>query len=232
VAVVGLLADVAKAIGQLGDPRFLAVFAKGIGASVAALALMSWAVVAGLGWVLPETVSLPWLGDVGFVDNVVSLAAVGVMLVLSAVLMVPVAAIVVGLFLDDIAAAVEARHYPGAGALAELSVAVQVADSVRFFGVLVAANLAAFVVYLALPPFAPLVFWAVNGYLLGREYFQLVAMRRLGPAGAAALRRRHGARVWLAGVLMAIPLTVPVVNLVVPVLGVAVFTHQFHRLVR
>jgi uncharacterized protein involved in cysteine biosynthesis len=193
---------------------------------------MSWAVVAGLGWVLPETVSLPWLGDVGFVDNVVSWAAVGVMLVLSAVLMVPVAAIVVGFFLDDIAAAVEVRHYPGAGALAELPVAVQVADSVRFFGVLVAANLAAFVVYLALPPFAPLVFWAVNGYLLGREYFQLVAMRRLGPAGAAALRRRHGARVWLAGVLMAIPLTVPVVNLVVPVLGVAVFTHQFHRLVR
>jgi hypothetical protein len=29
---------------------------------------------------------------------------------------------------------------------------------------------------------------------------------------------------------MAVPLSVPVLNLVVPVIGVAVFTHQFHRL--
>jgi uncharacterized protein involved in cysteine biosynthesis len=76
------------------------------------------------------------------------------------------------------------------------------------------------------------VFWLVNGYLLGREYFQLVAMRRLGAAGAANLRRHFGPRIWLAGVLMAVPLSVPVLNLIVPVIGVAVFTHQFHRLAR
>ena len=29
---------------------------------------------------------------------------------------------------------------------------------------------------------------------------------------------------------MVVPLSVPVLNLVVPVIGVAVFTHQFHRL--
>jgi uncharacterized protein involved in cysteine biosynthesis len=81
-----------------------------------------------------------------------------------------------------------------------------------------------------MPLLAPFSFWLVNGFLLGREYFQLVAMRRLGRAGAAALGRRHTGRVWLAGTAMAVPLSVPVLNLLVPVVGVAVFTHQFHRL--
>ena len=57
-------------------------------------------------------------------------------------------------------------------------------------------------------------------------------MRRLGPAGARALARRHLGRLWLAGTAMAVPLSVPLVNLVVPILGVAVFTHQYHRLAR
>jgi CysZ protein len=230
MAVVGLAADFLKAVGQLGDRRFAGVLAKGVGLTVVGLALATWSVVAGLGWLLPDTFSLPWVGEVGFVDEAVSWAAVGLMLVLSVVLMVPVAAAVVGFFLEDIAAAVEARHYPAAGAVTPLSIGVQAADALRFFGVLVAANLVAVVLYFGVPPLAPFVFWAVNGYLLGREYFQLVAMRRLGLEGAAALRRRHGLRLWIAGVLMAVPLSLPVVNLLVPVLGVAVFTHQFHRL--
>jgi uncharacterized protein involved in cysteine biosynthesis len=49
-------------------------------------------------------------------------------------------------------------------------------------------------------------------------------------AEARQLRRRHGWQIWLAGALMAIPLTIPVVNLVVPILGAATFTHLFHRL--
>jgi CysZ protein len=229
---VSLITDFARALAQIGDRRFMAVLLKGLGLTIAGLALVFWAVVAGLGWLLPEAVVLPWLGEVGFVDSLVSWAAVGLMLVLSVVLMVPVAAIVVGFFLDDIAAAVEAEHYPRLPPVDALPLSVQILDGLRFFGVLVGANLVAVVIYFGVPPLAPFVFWLVNGYLLGREYFQLVTMRRLGPEGAAALRRRHGARIWLAGVLMAVPLSVPVVNLLVPVLGVAVFTHQFHRLAR
>lgn len=90
--------------------------------------------------------------------------------------------------------------------------------------------MAAFGAYLLLPPLAPLIFLALNGFLLGREYFQLIAARRLGRAGARALRRRHAATIWLAGALMALPLLVPVVNLLVPVIGAATFTHLYHRL--
>ena len=95
-------------------------------------------------------------------------------------------------------------------------------------------NLMAAIPYLILmftiPPLALAMVFGINGYLLGREYFESVAARHIPVAEAAALRRRHWAKTWLAGTLMAIPLTVPVMNLVIPVLGVATITHQYHRL--
>jgi uncharacterized protein involved in cysteine biosynthesis len=227
---VSLVTDLGRALAQLGDPRFLKVLLKALALTLAALVALFWAVMATLGRLLPESVTLPWLGQVGFLDDLASWAAVGLMLVLSVVLMVPVAAAVVGFFLDDVADAVEARHYPRLPAASGLGVGAQIADALRFFGLVVAVNLAALVVYLTVAPLAPFVFWLVNGFLLGREYFQLVAMRRLGPAGAAALRRRHFWRLWAAGTAMAVPLSVPLLNLLVPIVGVAVFTHQFHRL--
>ncbi len=227
---MSLAADIARALAQLRDPRFIGVLARGLGLTLVILAGLFWALMATLAWVLPDNAMLPFIGPVSFIDDIVSWAAVGVLLVLSVVLMVPVAAIVVGFFLDDIARAVETRHYPALPPATELSLSVQLWDSLKFAGVVVAVNLGALIVYLFVPPFAPFVFWIVNGYLLGREYFTLVAMRRLGPEGAAALRRKHMGWIWIVGTAMAVPLTVPVVNLLVPLLGVAVFTHQFHRL--
>ncbi len=229
---MGLVVDFFRALAQLSDPRFLRVLWRAIALTLLTLALFAWAGVAGLGWLVPDVVTLPWIGPVGFVESIVSWTAIAIVLVLSVVLMVPVAALVVGFFLDEIASAVEARHYPTLPLASPIPLSVQLADSFRFMFIVVAANLAALVVYLSVPPLAPFVFWLVNGYLLGREYFQLVAMRRLGRADAADLRRRHGLRIWLGGVLMAIPLSLPLLNLVVPVIGVAVFTHQFHRLAR
>ena len=142
----------------------------------------------------------------------------------------PVAAGVVGFFLDEVAAAVEARHYPDLPPVLALGLSQQVLDSLRFMGLVIAVNLGALIIYLLAPPLAPFVFVLVNGFLLGREYFQLVAARRLGPEGARTLARRHFWRLWLGGTLMAAPLTIPLLNLLVPILGVAVFTHQYHRL--
>lgn len=227
---MSLIADFGRALAQLRDPRFLGVLLKALLITVIGLAAVFWAVMLGLGWILPDSVSLPWIGPVGFLDDLASWAAVGAMLVLSVVLMVPVAAAVVGFFLEDVADAVEAEHYPGLAPVEGLAISVQAVDALRFFGLVVAVNLAALLVYVLMPPLAPFVFWLVNGFLLGREYFQLVAMRRLGPAGAKRLRAANSGRIWLAGTMMAVPLSVPVLNLLVPILGVAVFTHQFHRL--
>jgi uncharacterized protein involved in cysteine biosynthesis len=66
--------------------------------------------------------------------------------------------------------------------------------------------------------------------LLGREYFMLAAMRRIGRDKAKVLRKQHIGTIWMAGTLMAMPLSIPFVNLFIPILGAATFTHLFHRL--
>ena len=98
-------------------------------------------------------------------------------------------------------------------------------------GVLVGANILALVLYALFAPAAVFIFWGVNGFLLGREYFTLAAIRRVGRTEAKRLRGKHGLTIWAAGVLMAIPLSVPLLNLVIPILGAATFTHLFHQLV-
>lgn len=227
-----ILGDFLKAVGQLGDRWFLRVVAMGVLLTLALLGA-AWAVLAGLiGWFVPDSFTLPWIGTITWAGELLSWGSLLLMLVLSVFLMVPVASAFTGLFLDEVAGAVEARHYPALPPARAQPLAETVGDSLRFLGVILAANLVALVVYLMSGPFAPLVFWAVNGYLLGREYFQMAAARRIGRDGAAALRRRHGGQVFAAGCLMAAPLTLPLVNLLVPVLGTATFTHLFHRLHR
>jgi uncharacterized protein involved in cysteine biosynthesis len=152
------------------------------------------------------------------------------MIGLSIVLMVPVASAFTGLFLEDVADAVEDRHYPQLPPATPLSLAEGLRQSVNFLGVVVAVNAGVLFLYPFVGPGIPVLFWVVNGYLLGREYFSLVAQRRLSPGAVKAMRRRNRWTLWAAGTLMAAPLTVPILNLVIPVLGVATFTHLYHQL--
>lgn len=228
---MSLVVDFGRALSQMGDPRFRTVLWRALLVVALAFAGTVWAATFALGRLLPDTVTLPWIGAVGFVDAAASWAVIGLVLALSVVLMAPAAAAAASFFLDDVAAAVEARHYPALPPARPPGLARQARDAAAFLGLALAANALALVVYVAVPPLAPFVFWAVNGYLLGREYFELVAVRRLDAAAARRLRRRHGGRLWLAGVALAVPLSVPVLNLFMPILGVAVFTHQFQRLV-
>jgi uncharacterized protein involved in cysteine biosynthesis len=149
---------------------------------------------------------------------------------LSAFLMFPVAAMFVNLFLDRIAAAVEARHYPSLPPGRAMGIGEALLGGLKFTLIVLGVNLVALIFYLSSGPFAPLVFWLVNGYLFGREYFEMVALRRLDARETGRLRGRYSWRIWMAGSLMAVPLSVPVVNLIVPLLGVATYTHMFHRL--
>ncbi|SLN20957.1 CysZ-like protein [Aquimixticola soesokkakensis] len=218
-----------KAIGQLDDPRFRGVLAKGIGLTAGLLVAIYVIFALGVGAVVPDEITLPLIGTIGWVDNLASLGSVLLMLALSVFLMVPVASAFIGFFLEDVAEAVEARHYPDLAPVPRQALMDVALDTLAFLGVLIVANIVALLVYLALPFGAALIFWGLNGFLLGREYFQLVAMRRLGRAGAKEARKRHLPLIWAAGLLMAVPLTIPLVNLLVPVLGVATFTHLFMR---
>lgn len=220
------------ALGQLGDARFLRVVLLGLALSLALLV----AAYAGLIFVIdiftPDTLTLPWVGEVEGLHTLLGWGSLAAMLVLSIFLMVPVAAAFSGLFLDTVADAVEARHYPHLPAAPRVPLGDAAIDAVNFTGVLIGVNTLALVLWVVVGPLAPFVFWALNGYLIGREYFQLAAMRRLGRQAARQLRRDNRLTVLAAGMLMAAPLTVPVVNLFIPVLGAATFTHIFHRLNR
>ena len=227
-----IFSDFLKALGQIGDRRFMKVLLVGVGLTLALLFAFTVAFTWTVGLVVPDSFSLPWIGEITWIDNVLSWAVVPVMLWASVFLMVPVASAFTGLFLDQVVDAVEAEHYPDQPAVSPLPIGEAIVESAKFLGLLVAVNIVALVLYVIFPPFAPLIFWAVNGVLLGREYATLVAQRRLGAVGAREFRKRNRGQIWLAGTLMAIPLTIPFVNLLIPILGVASFTHLFHRLAR
>ena len=191
-------------------------------------------VYAGFLWAIqvfvPDSITIPFVGPVAGLDTLFSWGSAFLMIVLSVFLMMPVASAFTSLFLDDVAQAVEDAHYPGLGTAQKQSFADAAIETLNFFALLVTVNVLALILYAFAGPFIPVVFWAVNGLLLGREYFTLVASRRLGRKAARALRKRHWLTVWWAGGLMAAPLSIPFVNLLIPVLGAATFTHLFHRL--
>ncbi|MBL4915839.1 EI24 domain-containing protein [Szabonella alba] len=224
--------DFRRALAQIGDPAFRRVLLLGIALALALLVAVYAAFLAVIQSFTPDSIEIPLVGPVGGLDTLLSWGSALFMLGLSVFLMMPVASAFTSLFLDDVAEAVEARHYPDLPPVPRLPFMDALVDSLNFVGLLIAVNVLALILYAFAGPFIPVVFWAVNGLLLGREYFTLVAMRRLGRQGAKAMRQRHWVAVWIAGTLMAAPLSIPLLNLLIPVLGAATFTHMFHRLHR
>lgn len=225
-----IFASFAKALSQMGDPRFRRVLLIGVALTIALLFVVYAVVLLLISWLTGDVVNLPLIGEVRWLNDLLGWASLLAMMVMSVFLMVPVASAITSFFLDDVAAAVEARHYPDLPPVAPMPWMETLRDTLGFLGVLIGANLLALVLYITLPFAAFAIFWALNGYLLGREYFQLAAMRRFGRAGARELLRRHWLTVWGAGVLMAMPLSVPLINLFIPILGAATFTHLVHAL--
>lgn len=225
-----IFAAFGAALTQMTDPRFRGVLFRGIGLTLLLLfglyAFAFW----GVAWLVPDTFSLPFIGEVGLSDTLLSWGSLLLMMGLSVFMMVPVASAFTGIFLDEVADAVEARHYPQLGPAPSLGLAANIRESLTFLGIIVVANLAALILYFT--PLAPFVFYGLNGFLLGREYYRMIAVRRMERAAAGASFRRNFLTIWTAGALMAVPLSIPILNLVIPILGVATFTHLFHKLNR
>ena len=213
----------AAALGQLPDPRFRWVLIQGVGLTILLLfglyAFAFW----GIAWLVPDAMTLPWIGEIGISDTLLSWGSLILMMVLSVFLMVPVASAFTGIFLDEVADAVEARHYAHLGPAPNVGLMDNIRESLTFLGIILIANLAALILYFT--PLAPFVFYGLNGFLLGREYYRMIAVRRMGRAEAGKSFRSNLLTIWTAGALMAVPLSIPVINLLVPILGVATFTH-------
>lgn len=207
----------AKAVGQLGDPRILRLL-------LVCVALSATCFVAsgiGIWWLLDST----RLAGIDWIERTLDVLGWIATAVLTWFLFPLVASAFVALFLDRVAAAVEARHYPDLPPAQGIPIWQALKCSVRFLLVVIALNVLLLLLWFV-PLAYPIGYYAVNGYLLGREYFDLIAHRRLDPVAARALRHRNSTGVMAAGVVGAVLLTVPFVNFVAPVLLTAAMVHR------
>lgn len=225
-----ILTSFFAALGQMGDPRFRRVLLLGVALTIALLIAATTGLVWLIGSLTADSTTIPWIGEITWLDDIVSWGSFFLFFGLSIFLMMPVASAITSMFLDEVAQAVEDRHYPNLPPAQSVPFGDAVVDTISFLGVLVGANLLALILYVMFPPAAIFIFWGLNGLLLGREYFTLAAMRRMSRAEAKELRKAYSGTIWLAGTLMAIPLSVPLINLLIPIIGAATFTHIFHQI--
>lgn len=162
-----------------------------------------------------------WAGWLTFIFGI--LASIGLALAL-ALLLSPVTAIIAGLFLDDVAEVVEKRDYPNDPPGKAMPMGEAIVASIKFFGIVIVGNLIALML-LFIPGINIIAFFLVNGYLLGREFFEFAAMRFRSAEEAKLLRSRHSGTVFMAGLVIALFLAVPIVNLLTPLFAAGLMVH-------
>ena len=209
-----------KAIAQLNDKAIQKTLLLSISASLAVFVVL-WLVI---GFLLTSTTFFEW----GWLDTIIDFMGGLATLVITWFLFPGIVTAVIGLFLDGVAKAVEAKHYPGLPPADGSSVGETVIASLRFVLMLVILNVF-MLLFLIVPPVFPFVFYSVNGYLLGREYFELVSLRRMSPAHARELRKQHQGTLFIFGIFIALLLTIPVVNLLTPIVATAAMIHLFEK---
>ncbi len=217
-----VVAPIARAVGQIGDRVFLTVVAQSLGLSALVFFALHAAAIGIVHGMLAWHGPLAWLADL-----LGSLAASA----LALWLFLPLAAIIASLFLNPIAAAVEARWYPHLPPAAGASVMSQIGVSLTFGLRVLALNILALLLVLLLPGPGLLLGWAVAAYGLGRGLFLAVAMRRMTRTAAEQV---YGAGRWAIlaqGAAMALSGTVPLLNLLIPVIGTAAMVHVLDRTV-
>lgn len=213
----------ALSVGQLGDPAILRVLGKSLAVTLAIFALLGW------GTSLAFDAGLDRLG-VEESSSYGTLLAVLAVLIAGWLLFRLVALAVLQFFVEDVVRAVEARHYPSAAAMPELSFGKALRNSAGSTGRALLVNLAVSPVALVLlftGVGAALVFWLANAVLLGRELQDMVWLRHRRAAEEAA--PIGGPTRFVLGGLVAALLAVPFINFLAPVLGAASATHLVHR---
>ena len=206
-----------KALDDLTSPRFRAILWKALGLTIILFVVLLAAIEGAIS--LFAAFPWPWLSTL-----VAWLTGFGLIAVFL-LLMAPVTALFAGFFLDDVAALVEERDYPADPPGREAGLWTSIVMGIEF-GLLM---LGVFILVLPLWFFAigPAVMVAANAYLLGREFFTMVAMRHMSVSEAKALRKARAGQVFAAGLLPALLAHVPFVNLFAPLFATAYFTHIY-----
>jgi CysZ protein len=223
-----------KALIQMFSPPFRRVLLKSIGLGLILIVLIgiglnrvfSWMAAGGAAWAEATAGGhtawqiLAW---------VLSIAATLGIITGALFLMPAVTAFVGSFFVDEIAEEVERTHYPMEPPGTALPLFRALIEGVN-------TALLAVVVYLLAVPLlfvaglGLVIMFLANAYLLSREYFLLAAMRFRTPAEAKAMRRLHRSQIFLAGLLIAMFVSIPIVNLATPLFAMAMMVHLHKRL--
>ncbi len=211
-----------KALAQLADPRIQKIVGVAIGLAVAVFAgtaLLAWfliGIIAGLpGW---------W-------GEAAQLGGIFVTLILAWFTFPALAAALSAIFADQVIDAVEARHYPNRPKPRQTPFWSATLDGLKLAGLSLLANLFALPFLIVFPPAYVAIVYGINGYLLGREYFAMAAQRRLSPAEAKAVFGRHRGLFVGGGIVIAFLSTLPIVNLIAPIIATAFMVHLFESVV-
>jgi CysZ protein len=211
---MGPLLPIARAVGQFDDPAFRGVVIRSIGWSIACFAALH----VGAIWFIHRALALhgwlAWGADV-LGEFAASLLALW--------LFIPVATVIGMMYFDRIAAAVERRFYPWLPPPEGAPLFEQVWDSVVVALRVLGLNVLALA--LAFTGIGLIVGWLVAAYAMGRGLFVAVAMRRMPRRMAESLYRRSRGVVLMQGAVLALGAYVPILNLLVPVVGVAAMVH-------
>jgi CysZ protein len=213
--------DALASFKEILTPPFRGVLVKSLSLTIACLAAL-WLILDRLALSVSAG-SAPWLI---FIVKVTTALGLSVGLIF---LIAPVSMLIAGFFLDELAEHVETNIYP-AGQKGQVAPALDsILLAIKFSLVSLAVNIIAFGLWL-LPGANALVFVLANAYLFAREYFQLAALRFRSLEEVRKLRQRHPLKIYAAGLIIALVVATPVLNLVTPLFGIALMARLHKRL--
>lgn len=215
-----MIQDIVEALAQTFSPPLRRILLKAV--ALAILLLLVLGVI--LQAVITHLIVLPGLFELALA------IATGLGLIAGAIyLMGPISSLIAALFVDDVAEEVERTNFPADPVGRPLPIAQSLTLSVKFFGLVLLVNFLALLMLLV-PGINLIAFFVANGYLLGREYFQLAAMRYRPIEEAQVMRREHAVRIFIAGTAIAAVVLVPILNLITPIFATALMVRVHKRL--
>ena len=189
---------------------------------IIASGFLSWMLIAKIG-----------VFDIELLDKLSAVLGAIVVVVFALLFYPSTVMIVAGFFVDRVASAVEEKHYPNLPRPRDQGLPEIMKSAIGLLVVTLILNIVLMPIYVFTFFVAGLgfvIFYGLNGYLLGREFFEIAAGRHMEPKEARTLRRSKRWTVFGAGVIIAVLMTIPILNLAAPVLATAFMVHMFQRL--
>jgi uncharacterized protein involved in cysteine biosynthesis len=226
----------AKALNQMLSPEFRQVLLKSIGLALVLIViigvglhqLLSWMTESGATWAESHVGMVPHTAWQILVWVVSIMATLGI--ITGGVFLMPAVTAFAGtFFVDEIADAVERRYYPADPAGHPLPLWKALIEGSKTALLTIAVYLCA-LPFLLLAGVGLVIMFLAAGYLLGREYFLLAAMRFRSVDEAKAFRKQHASTVFASGCVIAAFVSIPIVNLATPLFGTAFMVHMHKRL--